>query len=61
MKDGILIIDKPKDFTSHDVVAVVRKNLKTKRVGHTGTLDPLATGILVVCVEKATKLVQYLE
>lgn len=61
MKDGILIIDKPKDFTSHDVIAMVRKNFKTKRVGHTGTLDPLATGVLVVCVEKATKLVQYLE
>ena len=61
MKDGILIIDKPKDYTSHEIVAIVRKTLKTKKVGHTGTLDPLATGVLVVCVEKATKLVQYLE
>lgn len=61
MKDGILIIDKPQGVTSHDVVAMVRKALHTKKVGHTGTLDPLATGVLVVCVEKATKLVKYLE
>lgn len=60
MLDGILIIDKPSGITSHDVVAKVRKALKTKKVGHTGTLDPLATGVLVVCVEKATKLVNYL-
>ena len=60
MQDGILIIDKPQDFTSFDVVAKVRKALHTKSVGHTGTLDPLATGVLVVCVGKATKLVQYL-
>lgn len=60
MLDGILIIDKPAGITSHDVVAKVRKALKTKKVGHTGTLDPLATGVLVVCVEKATKLVNYL-
>lgn len=60
MLDGVLIIDKPSGITSHDVVAKVRKVLKTKKVGHTGTLDPLATGVLVVCVEKATKLVNYL-
>ncbi len=60
MKDGLLIIDKPQDFTSFDVVAKVRKAMQTKQVGHTGTLDPLATGVLVVCVGKATKLVQYL-
>ena len=60
MMDGVLIIDKPSGITSHDVVAKVRKALKTKKVGHTGTLDPLATGVLVVCVEKATKLVNYL-
>lgn len=59
MKDGILIIDKPKDFTSHDVVAKVRKIMETKKVGHTGTLDPMATGVLVVCVGAATKLVEY--
>ncbi len=60
MQSGVLIIDKPEGITSHDVVSRVRKVLRTKKVGHTGTLDPLATGVLVVCVEKATKLVQYL-
>lgn len=60
MKDGILIIDKPKDFTSHDVVAKCRKILNTKKIGHTGTLDPLATGVLVLCIGAATKLVEYL-
>lgn len=60
MLDGILIINKPKGITSHDVVAKCRKILKTKKVGHTGTLDPLATGVLVVCVGKATKLVEFL-
>ena len=59
MKDGILIIDKPKDFTSHDVVAKVRKIIGTKKVGNTGTLDPMATGVLVVCVGAATKLVEH--
>ena len=60
MKDGLLIINKPKGITSHDVVAKVRKKLQTKKVGHTGTLDPMATGVLVICVGAATKLVQYL-
>ena len=60
MYDGILIIDKPKDYTSRDVVNIVSKKLNTKKVGHTGTLDPLATGVLVICVGKATKLVDYL-
>lgn len=59
MKDGILIIDKPQDFTSHDVVAKIRKIIGTKKVGHTGTLDPMATGVLVVCVGAATKLVEH--
>ena len=58
--DGILIIDKEKNYTSRDVVNIVSKTLKTKKVGHTGTLDPLATGILVICVGKATKLVDIL-
>ena len=58
MKDGLLIINKPKGITSHDVVAKVRKKLQTKKVGHTGTLDPMATGVLVICVGAATKLVQ---
>lgn len=60
MKDGLLIINKPKGITSHDVVAKVRKKLQTKKVGHTGTLDPMATGVLVICVGATTKLVQYL-
>ena len=60
MKSGILIINKPKGITSHDVVAKVRKILQTKKVGHTGTLDPMATGVLVICIGAATKLVQYL-
>ena len=54
--DGILVIDKPKGITSRDVVNQVGKLLHTKKVGHTGTLDPLATGVLVLCVGKATKL-----
>ncbi len=56
--DGIIIIDKEKGFTSRDIVNKVGKVLGTKKVGHTGTLDPLATGVLVVCVGKATKLVE---
>jgi len=59
--DGILIIDKPEDFTSHDVVARLRGILKTKRIGHTGTLDPFATGVLVMLVGKATRLAQFLD
>lgn len=59
--DGILIIDKPAGLTSHDVVARVRRILKTKRVGHTGTLDPFATGVMVVIVGKATRLAQFLD
>ncbi len=56
MKDGILIVDKPAGVTSHDIVDVIRKKMKTKRVGHSGTLDPVATGVLVLLVGKATKL-----
>jgi tRNA pseudouridine55 synthase len=58
--DGILIIDKPAGLTSHDVVSRVRRILKTRRVGHTGTLDPFATGVLVVLVGRATRLAQFL-
>ena len=61
MIDGILIIDKPEKFTSHDVVARLRRILKTKRIGHTGTLDPFATGVLVMLVGKATRLAQFLD
>jgi tRNA pseudouridine55 synthase len=57
---GALIIDKPAGMTSHDVVARVRRVLKTRRVGHAGTLDPFATGVLVVCVGYATRLTQFL-
>ncbi len=59
--DGILIIDKPAGITSHDVVARVRRLLKTKRVGHTGTLDPFATGVMVILVGRATRLAQFLD
>ena len=58
--DGVLIIDKPPGLTSHDVVARVRRLLGEKRVGHTGTLDPFATGVLVVLVGRATRLAQFL-
>ena len=58
--DGILVVDKPKDYTSRDIVNIVSKKLQTKKVGHTGTLDPLATGVLVLCIGKATKLVDLL-
>ncbi len=58
--DGILIIDKPVGLTSHDIVARVRRMLKEKRVGHTGTLDPFATGVLVLLIGKATRLAQFL-
>ncbi len=60
MKSGVLLVDKPRGPTSHDVVARVRKKLGTRRVGHAGTLDPEATGLLVVLVEEATKLAPYL-
>src|SRR3954469_14234082 len=54
--DGILLIDKPAGITSHKVVEIIRRKLKIKKVGHAGTLDPLATGLLVIMVGKATKL-----
>lgn len=58
--DGALIIDKPAGLTSHDVIARVRKIIAERRVGHTGTLDPFATGVLVVLVGRATRLAQFL-
>ena len=61
MFDGILIIDKPEGWTSHDVVGKTRKILRMKRIGHTGTLDPFATGVLVILVGKATRLAQFLD
>ncbi|MDT5123500.1 MAG: tRNA pseudouridine55 synthase [Acidobacteriota bacterium] len=60
MVDGVLIIDKPAGLTSHDVVARVRRILSERRVGHTGTLDPFATGVLVVLIGRATRLAQFL-
>lgn len=57
---GILVVDKPLGITSHDVVSRVRKKFQLKRVGHAGTLDPLATGVLVVAVGPATRFLQYL-
>ena len=59
--DGFIIVNKPKDMTSHAVCNKIRSIMHTKKVGHSGTLDPLATGVLVVAVGKATKLINYLE
>ncbi len=58
--NGVLIIDKPQGWTSHDVVQKVRRLLRLRRVGHSGTLDPLATGVLVVAVGEGTRLVEFL-
>jgi tRNA pseudouridine55 synthase len=57
---GVLPVDKPEGPTSHDVVAAVRRALRTRQVGHTGTLDPFASGLLLVCVGPATRLAEYL-
>jgi len=57
---GLIIVDKSRGWTSHDVVAKIRKLVGTKRVGHAGTLDPMATGVLVIGIEKATRLLGYL-
>ena len=58
--DGVLLVRKPKGMTSRDVVNKLSNILKTKKIGHTGTLDPLAEGVLVLCVNKGTKLVEFL-
>lgn len=58
--DGVLIVDKPAGITSHDVVAQVRHTLHERRIGHTGTLDPFATGVLAILVGRATRLAQFL-
>ena len=58
--NGILLINKPQDYTSRDVVNELGGILKTKKLGHTGTLDPIATGVLVVCVGNTTKLCELL-
>ncbi|MDF2376488.1 MAG: tRNA pseudouridine(55) synthase TruB [Verrucomicrobiales bacterium] len=54
--DGVLLVDKGQDMTSHDVVAVARRTLNTKKIGHCGTLDPMATGLLILVIGKATKI-----
>jgi tRNA pseudouridine55 synthase len=59
--EGILPVWKPKGFTSHDVVAKVRRILRIKRIGHTGTLDPEVTGVLPLCIGRATRLVEYIQ
>jgi tRNA pseudouridine55 synthase len=58
--DGVLLVDKPEGPTSHDVVAMARRALRTRRVGHTGTLDPFASGLLVLCLGPSTRLAEYL-
>lgn len=58
--NGIIIINKEKGYTSHDVVSKVKKILKIKKVGHTGTLDPNATGVLPILLDKGTQLSKYL-
>src|SRR5438105_3042397 len=58
--DGVFVVDKPVGLTSFDVVARVRRAARQRRVGHAGTLDPMATGVLLVCLGEATKLVPYL-
>ncbi|GAA2473344.1 tRNA pseudouridine(55) synthase TruB [Winogradskya humida] len=57
--DGLIVVDKPAGMTSHDVVARIRRLAKTRRVGHGGTLDPMATGVLIIGVNRATKLLTY--
>ena len=61
MKNGVLVIDKPAEYTSFDVVAVLRKLLSERHIGHSGTLDPMATGVLVVLLGRDTKAIPYLE
>ncbi len=59
--DGLIVVDKPENITSHDVVASVRRILGIKRVGHTGTLDPFATGVMVIMIGQATRIAQFLD
>src|SRR6185503_11534383 len=58
--EGLLLVDKPGGMTSHDVVDVVRRSLGTRKVGHAGTLDPMATGLLILGVGRATRLLRFL-
>lgn len=57
---GILVVNKPINMTSHDVVAILRRKLGIKRIGHTGTLDPMATGVLPICIGNATRVSEYI-
>ncbi|WGS65982.1 tRNA pseudouridine(55) synthase TruB [Marinitoga aeolica] len=61
MNNGFILIDKPAGITSHDVVEVIRKKFSTKKVGHSGTLDPFATGLLIIGINKGTRLLEYLQ
>src|SRR5881398_2388288 len=54
--DGVLLVDKAEGMTSHDVVALVRRNLQVRKVGHCGTLDPIATGLLLITIGRGTKI-----
>src|SRR5262249_12303119 len=58
--DGLIVVDKPAGWTSHDVVARIRKLAGTRKVGHAGTLDPMATGVLIVGINKATRLLGHI-
>lgn len=59
--EGILNINKPQNMTSHDVVAIARRVLGIRKIGHTGTLDPMATGVLPICIGKSTRIIEYLD
>ena len=59
-KAGILLVNKPSGITSHDLVMKIRRKLNTQKVGHTGTLDPLASGVMMLTVGKATKILPYI-
>jgi len=58
--NGIIVVNKPMEMTSHDVVAIIRKTLGYKKIGHTGTLDPMATGVLPICIGNGTKVVDFI-
>ncbi len=57
--NGVIVVNKEKDFTSHDCVAILRRKLGIKRIGHTGTLDPMATGVLAICIGSAARIMDY--
>ena len=58
--NGVINLFKPRGMTSHDAVNILRRILKTKKIGHTGTLDPNASGVLPLCIGKGTRIVEYL-